>query len=191
MDHNALFEKIEIWPVKLLMFRKRGIGLWSMGEPDLLLSIQDNLVLFKQARSMSEFLTEHHGCNLSSRRSFQALKRLVASQEVVSIKPTLVYNFARVATLLADYKWEEWSGAVPTYILNTLNMLWDICVTLNKTEFQILMRNNGSHLGELITILTFFDDEERQKISGLDKDGVLNMYKDMIDDVEASVICLS
>lgn len=190
MDNSTLFETVGIWPVKLCLEGKKGYALWSMGEPELLLTIQGSLVLFRSTHALNTFVVEGHACNLSERPSYKELQQILTNRKIEPIRSAMSVDFAQIATSLTNEHWESWSSKTVVYILNGLNMLWDICVTMKKNEFKKLMRGGNSPLGGLMNMLTTLEVTERHYLRSYNRESAIKAYKFVVDFVQKSSICL-
>lgn len=169
--------EIGVWPIQIRILDKTGLTLWTDNdEHDLLLAAANNLLLFKKISSLEQFVKRGRSCNISHLPGFQQLQNTLRVT-TGHLQPDTLYDFNSIKSLFEKEDWSEWGLTDCSYILDSLNLLYDYSVSADdQLTLSLLTGKSGSEISQLMNELTFIEQDSRHLLTRFDKQKVAELY---------------
>ncbi len=127
---EELFEAAQMWPIRLRLPSKRGIGIWArMDENEKLLTFRGLVTLFRNEDALRRFLATDPSHNLVRADGYERFRRFV-TQGIGWSSHSFASDLVWVGRQLKSSRWDRWSPSTRLQILDSLNLLWDFGVTV-------------------------------------------------------------
>lgn len=187
-----LTQHVKIWPIKMRVEHRSGYTLWaSIDDNDLVLSILDNVLLFRSEKKLFGFIRAGNTCNFSDHKGYKELSSLLKENTQVSMElmhSLAYYNFDRIGRLLSEGQWATWRLKTCSQILDSLNMLSDIGVTVDDEWIKSQIGTSSSQIGAFMDTLTFVTRQDLQILSRFDFEHISRVYSQILQRVMQKVL---
>lgn len=165
---EEVFQRVEIWPIKIFLPLHVGYILWGRNSlsDDVILSTRgDQIILFKSLSAVFSFVKEHHNQREAEIFiGYNTLKEFTTSKEFYRLRLSQVncdeFDFVNVQCTLCENYHSISNLRQCSYLLNCLNLLYDVGITLNSQVILSKTKRGGSELADLMDSLTFLRQEE-------------------------------
>ena len=187
-----LTQHIKIWPIKMRVEHRSGYTLWTITDNnDLVLSILGNVLLFRNEKELFRFIRAGNTCNFSDYKDYKKLSNLLKENTQVSMElmhSLVYYNFDRIGRLLSEGQWATWRLKTCSQILDSLNMLSDIGVTIDDEWIKSQIGTSSSQIGAFMDALTFVTKQDLQILSRFDFEHISRVYSQILQRIMQKVL---
>jgi hypothetical protein len=166
--------------VRLEFPSKHGITLWTSvpDDYDILISVDQNVLVFRSSRLLVDFVTSGALCNLSGRPEYEDLQRALSNSNA-RLRPEVVANFASAMHHMKDGDWKDWDVETREHVLLCLNMLWDLASTQKNEALRRALKGN-TPLGKLADYLTFAPPTQRGRLRKLESKETADAFAEQV-----------
>lgn len=157
---DRLFERAELWPVRLRLRSASGLTLWgsarSDDERDRVLTSARRLVLLASEQELWRCVHSPAPNELRVLKGWRILQEGLQDAPISWLAPVFTCDYPAISGALLTR--ETWCHARSEELLNALNLLTDIARTLQLAELAEAMRTPD--VTAILDRLTFLDDDE-------------------------------
>jgi hypothetical protein len=183
-----VFEDVRVWPIAVIIDSKSGVTAWAGTEnDDLVLALGQNPLLFRNLRRLTAFIVDDRASNLAALPGYQKFQALARSNPDLLSQPSASFQSGHLLNTL-DIDWHHWTSAEMSDALDSLNMLWDMAVTVHDQETLSLMRGHGQ-IGTLMNSMTESDTGAPSGLTDLDQNVVKAIAASIVSRL-AGYICV-
>ena len=187
---DAVFQRAEMWPVRLRLPAKSGITVWGpIGDDDKLLAAGGLVMLFRGEEALRRFLQTDPTHSLVASGGYQSFRTWAVEASGWS-SGSFNADCVWVRTQLRRPRWDRWSLSTSLQILSSLNTLWDVGITAEDDSINDRMAPDRP-LGRLMDLLDVFDVARNAELAGFDHQSVESEYEVVLKaaDKRSIVVC--
>jgi hypothetical protein len=188
-DIVNLFEDTEIWPIKFVLPRKVGYTLWGTNQvkEDILLFQESNIIFFNTLVSLFDFIKQKpEKLNIFS--GYNKLNAFVTDNDFSNNIDIECFDFVSVQQIICRHQIGNLLQCAK--ILNRLNFLYDVGMTLNEKTILSEMKRGHGELADLMDTLTFIKKEELHILEQFDFHLICNLYTRFLKFFEQRIVVL-
>jgi hypothetical protein len=185
---DALFERAELWPVRLTFLTASGLTLWGPARiedgPDRVLTFDGDLVLAGSEPTLRTFIATREN-SMVGLPGYQFLRQRVR-EGGARLDEQVGFDYRAVAQAL-DWPTEQWDLDAVVGLVNALNMLGDVADELQDEEL-IAQMDSPEYLAILERLTFLSESEVPDAVAALDRPFLRLLVGMGIDHIERRIV---
>jgi hypothetical protein len=177
IDVLDIFEAAEIWSIKVVLPFKVGYTLWGINEvkkDDVFLCKGNKIILFGSLHALFNFIKNEN--QISAFYGYKQLKHFIIENNIINEDIDIdSFDFISVQNIICGN--DKFCNLTQcAEVLDCLNLLYDVGMTLNEKTIISTMKRGQSELADLMDTLTFLKQEELSVLDKFDFHVICDLY---------------